>query len=51
MTNLISQAFKNKEKKLVTFVTGGDPDLDTSLEIISTIINGYKNWIFRQFTK
>ena len=39
MTNLISQAFKNKEKKLVTFVTGGDPDLDTSLEIISTIIN------------
>ena len=34
MTNLISQAFKNKEKKLVTFVTGGDPDFDTSLEII-----------------
>ncbi len=39
MTNLISQAFKNKEKKLVTFVTGGDPDLETSLEIIKTIIN------------
>ena len=39
MTNLISQAFKNKKKKLVTFVTGGDPDLDTSLEIIKTIIN------------
>jgi len=39
MTNLISQAFKNKGKKLVTFVTGGDPDLDTSLEIIKTIIN------------
>ena len=39
MTNLISQTFKNKEKKLVTFVTGGDPDLDTSLEIIKTIIN------------
>ena len=39
MTNLISQAFKNKEKKLVTFVTGGDPDLNTSLEIIKTIIN------------
>ena len=39
MTNLISQVFKNKEKKLVTFVTGGDPDLDTSLEIIKTIIN------------
>ena len=39
MTNLISQVFKNKEKKLVTFVTGGDPDLKTSLEIIKTIIN------------
>ena len=39
MTNLISQTFKNHEKKLVTFVTGGDPDLDTSLEIIKTIIN------------
>ena len=39
MTNLISQAFKNNEKKLVTFVTGGDPDFDTSLEIIKTIIN------------
>ena len=39
MTNLISQSFENKEKKLVTFVTGGDPDFDTSLEIIKTIIN------------
>ena len=38
MTNLISQTFKDNEKKLVTFVTGGDPDLDTSLEIIKTII-------------
>ena len=39
MTNLISQAFKNNEKKLVTFVTGGDPDFETSLKIIKTIIN------------
>ena len=39
MTNLISQAFKNNEKKLVTFVTGGDPDVETSLKIIKTIIN------------
>ena len=38
MTSLISQAFKNNEKKLVTFVTGGDPDFDTSLKIIKTII-------------
>tara|TARA_B100000989_G_scaffold231790_1_gene178590 strand:- start:773 stop:1567 length:795 start_codon:yes stop_codon:yes gene_type:complete len=39
MTNLISHVFKNNEKKLVTFVTGGDPDLETSLEIIKTLIN------------
>ncbi len=39
MTNLISQCFNKKGKKLVTFVTGGDPDFNTSLEIIKTIIN------------
>ena len=39
MANLISQAFKNKEKKLITFVTGGDPDFETSLQIIKTMIN------------
>tara|TARA_B100000963_G_scaffold169693_1_gene147622 strand:+ start:295 stop:1089 length:795 start_codon:yes stop_codon:yes gene_type:complete len=39
MTNLISQIFKDNKKKLITFVTGGDPDLNTSLEIIKTIIN------------
>ena len=39
MTNLISQSFKKNEKKLVTFVTGGDPDIDTSLQIIKTLIN------------
>ena len=38
MTNLISQIFKNNEKKLVTFVTGGDPDFETSLKIIKTMI-------------
>ena len=39
MTNLISQTFKDDKKKLVTFVTGGDPDLETSLQIIKIIIN------------
>ena len=39
MANLISQAFKNNKKKLVTFVTGGDPDFNTSFDIIKTIIN------------
>ena len=30
---------KTKSKKLVTFTTGGDPDLETSFEILKTIIN------------
>ena len=34
----ISQTFKNKNKKLVTFITGGDPDFDTSYKIIQTLI-------------
>ena len=39
MTDLISQTFKKNNKKLVTFVTGGDPDFKTSNEILSKIIN------------
>ena len=39
MSNRIRKTFENKKKKLVTFTTGGDPDLDTSLEILNTIIN------------
>ena len=39
MTEILSQVFKNKSKKLVTFVTGGDPDFKTSNQIISKIIN------------
>ena len=39
MTEILSQVFKNKSKKLVTFVTGGDPDFTTSNQIISKIIN------------
>ena len=39
MSNRIKKIFEKKEKKLATFTTGGDPDLDTSLEILNTIIN------------
>ncbi len=39
MSERIKKIFEKKEKKLVTFTTGGDPDLDTSLEILKTIIN------------
>ncbi len=38
MNNLISQCFENQNKKLVTFVTGGDPDFDTSNKIIKNIV-------------
>jgi tryptophan synthase alpha chain len=39
MSERIKKIFETKEKKLVTFTTGGDPDLNTSLEILKTIIN------------
>ena len=39
MSERIKKIFEIKGKKLVTFTTGGDPDLSTSLEILKTIIN------------
>ena len=39
MSERIKKIFETKEKKLVTFTTGGDPDLNTSLEVLKTIIN------------
>ena len=39
MSKRIVSIFSNKEKKLVTFVTGGDPDEKTSTDILKTIIN------------
>ena len=38
MANLISKVFDDKDKKFVTFVTGGDPDIKTSEEIILRLI-------------
>ena len=37
MNYRINKIFSSNEKKLVTFVTGGDPDLETSKKIINTI--------------
>ena len=37
MNRRINKTFSNDSKKLVTFVTGGDPDLETSKKIIKTI--------------
>ena len=39
MSDRLKKTFENKSKKLVTFTTGGDPDLETSFEILKTIIN------------
>ena len=39
MSERIKKTFEKKTKKLVTFTTGGDPDLNTSFEILNTIIN------------
>jgi tryptophan synthase, alpha subunit len=39
MSLRIKKVFENKSKKLVTFTTGGDPDLKISIKILETIIN------------
>ena len=39
MSERIKKIFEKKEKKLITFTTGGDPDLETSLKILKVIIN------------
>ena len=37
MNNRIKTIFSNNKKKLITFVTGGDPDFETSNEIIENL--------------
>ena len=39
MSDRIKNIFEEKGSKLVTFTTAGDPDLDTSFEILKIIIN------------
>ena len=39
MSERIKKVFATKKKKLITFVTGGDPDLDTSIKILDIIVN------------
>ena len=38
MSSRITNVFSNNKKKLITFVTGGDPSFETSKIIIKTII-------------
>ena len=45
MSLRIKKVFKKEGKKLVTFTTGGDPDLDMSLKILNTIINHIEHTI------
>ena len=37
MNNRINAVFSNNKKKLITFVTGGDPDFETSKKIIKNL--------------
>ena len=39
MSIRIQKIFQNKNKKLITFTTGGDPNLKTSIKVIETILD------------
>tara|TARA_B100000575_G_scaffold164545_1_gene131469 strand:+ start:1269 stop:2063 length:795 start_codon:yes stop_codon:yes gene_type:complete len=39
MSELLRRTLKDNNKNLITFVTGGDPDYETSLQILNKIIN------------
>ena len=39
MNNRINNIFSNNKKKLITFVTGGDPDFKTSSDILENLAN------------
>ena len=39
MSDRIKKIFQNKNKKLISFTTGGDPSLETSIKIIECIIS------------
>ena len=39
MSERIKKTFTDNKKKLVTFITGGDPDINLSNKIIKTIVN------------
>ena len=39
MSIRIKKIFQNKNKKLLTFTTGGDPDLETSIKVLEMILD------------
>ena len=39
MSDRIKKIFQNKNKKLISFTTGGDPNLEMSIKIIECIIS------------
>ncbi len=39
MTGLINGTFSDKKKKLITFLTGGDPNFEISNELIKVLVN------------
>ena len=53
MNKRIKKVFENEQKKLVTFVTGCDPDFDTSKKInyLPVCANGAKNFTIAGISK
>ena len=48
MKNRITKIFSKKEKKLVTFVTGGDPNYEISIEILKSLSENGSEYLLRR---
>ena len=46
MSDRIKKNFQNKNKKLISFTTGGDPNLMMSIKITTIIRTGISNYLF-----
>ena len=44
MSSRITKTFSDNKKKLVTFITGGDPNFETSKKIIKTIAEKWSRY-------
>ena len=49
MSKRIKKVFSDNKKKLVTFVTGGDPDKETSQKILKKIVSNGSDIILHSF--
>ena len=46
MSDRIKKNFQNKNKKLISFTTGGDPNLMMSIKIIESIVNNINHYVY-----